>query len=604
MDLQSSIDTLVIGAGPYGLSLSSHLRAAGVEHRVLGDPMSSWSAMPKGMCLRSPASASSLSDPAGELTIEAFHERQGTPLLAPVPRDAFIDYGHWFLRQAAIEVERRFVAGLATRDGSFVATLEDGETIRAERVVLAAGTPQFRWVPPEFADLPTSLVSHAGDHTDLGIFAGRELVVMGAGQSGIECAALAHEAGASVRVVMRAPGVHWLTRSAWLHSAPVLSKVLYSPTDVGPAGLSRVVSAPGLFRQLPDELRAKASRRCSRPAAGAWLIERTKDVPFETGHAIRSVSVHADRVRIEREGADALECDHLLLATGYKVDLARYSFLAPELLAGITTVNGYPVLRRGFVSSLPGLHILGWPAIWAYGPLNRHVSGVSFASRSVTQALSARRSTAGVRRRPRQYHFSAASYVSEVTANVPHYRELQAAIADATRGTSARSILDLGSGTGETAAAVLGVHPGARVTAIDASSQMLAVARSRLPSENLAELVVGKLEDPLPSGEFDLVVSSLAVHHLSSRQKRELFARVHGALAPGSCFVLGDVVRPERPEDALTPTSRIHDRPERAEDLERWLTDCGFDVARAWSAADLVVFRAVPQTANGGGQHD
>jgi tRNA (cmo5U34)-methyltransferase len=192
-----------------------------------------------------------------------------------------------------------------------------------------------------------------------------------------------------------------------------------------------------------------------------------------------------------------------------------------------------------------------------------------------------------------QCHFDPASYTAEIVANVPHYREFQAAVADATSGLDVRTILDLGMGTGETSAAVLKIHPQARVTGLDASPQMLAVARDRLAPGNVAGLVVGKLQHRLPSGEFDLVVSSLAVHHLRGRQKRDLFRRIRERLAPGGCFVLADVIRPARRDDAVTPTSLIHDRLERPDDLERWLKDAGFEVTRTWSSADLFVFRAV-----------
>lgn len=587
-------DTLIIGAGPYGLSLASHLREAGVEHRLLGDPMSAWRAMPKGMHLRSAPGASSLSDPAGALTLEAFQAERGSGPEVPLSLETFVAYGDWFRERSGVEAEKRFVATLERDGDAFAARLEDGEVIHARRVVVAAGTQAFRWVPPEFEALPADRVTHAGDHDDLSIFSGKRLLVMGRGQSGIECAALAQAAGASVTVLLRGEGVRWLTRSAWLHSAPLLSTLLYSPTDVGPAGLSRVVSVPSAFRMLPSATRQKASRRCSRPAAAAWLTEPTAEVRFETGLDIRAITASDDGVRVERAGGPAIEGDHLLLATGYLVDVARYGFISPDLLRAIRRVNGYPVLGSGYTSSVPRLHFLGWPAIWSYGPLMRHVSGVPYASRSVTRA--ARGRGAGLARlaQRRQYHFDADSYVSQVSANVPHYRELQAAVGEATRDLRPpRKVLDLGIGTGETAAAVLDVHPSARVCGVDASPQMLELARRRLAGENIEDLVVGKLEDPLPPGEFDLVVSSLAVHHLSARKKRELFTRIHHGLRPGSCFVLGDVVRPAKPEDAVTPTSRRHDRPEDAGELERWLAEAGFEVTQPWARRDLVVFRAV-----------
>ncbi len=207
------------------------------------------------------------------------------------------------------------------------------------------------------------------------------------------------------------------------------------------------------------------------------------------------------------------------------------------------------------------------------------------------------------RKEATQFHFDAESYVAEVSRGVPGYREMQAAIATATLDMDVRLLLDLGIGTGETTAAVLAAHPAARVTGVDASSRMLEVARRRLEAVSIDALVLSKLENFQPRTPFDLVVSSLAVHHLGSRHKRSLFARIYDALLPGGRFVLADVVRPERRQDAATPISRVYDRPERAGDLERWLSECGFDAHCQWAVRDLVVISAdrgdLPRRARG-----
>ena len=395
---ETDVDTLVIGAGPYGLSVAAHLERAGVEHKVVGRTMDFWDRkMPKRMCLRSPARASSLSDPDGALTIEAFAADRGEPLGTPVPIETFIAYGHWFAERTGVDVDPRLVAKLSIDDdGAFAATLEDGTGLRARRVVLAAGSEPFQWTPPEFRDLPASIATHAADHDDLGVFAGKKLVILGAGQAGIEYAAIASEQGADVRVILRAPFVRWLTRSAKLHALPSrLTNLLYAPSDVGPAGLSRIVATPDLFRTMPAAARDKANARCTRPAAAAWLIERTSRIPIETSRRISSVAGVEGGVRINFEGGDALEADHLLLATGYRVNLPKYGFLAPELLAAVKTAKGFPVLHPGLRSSVPGLHMVGWPATRTYGPLMRHVVGSEYAARAGAAAISPRAAAVG-----------------------------------------------------------------------------------------------------------------------------------------------------------------------------------------------------------------
>lgn len=181
------------------------------------------------------------------------------------------------------------------------------------------------------------------------------------------------------------------------------------------------------------------------------------------------------------------------------------------------------------------------------------------------------------------------TYMAEMLEEIPGYEELEAAVAEAARGTN---ILELGTGTGETALRVLACNPGARWTGIDASAAMLAAARARLPGD--ADLRVQRLEDPLPEGPFDLVVSVLAVHHLDADGKRDLFTRVSRLT---SNFVMGDVVVPERPEDAVIEIDWVYDLPSRIADQETWLREAGFDdVATHPVRPDLAVFVARRRT--------
>ena len=188
-----------------------------------------------------------------------------------------------------------------------------------------------------------------------------------------------------------------------------------------------------------------------------------------------------------------------------------------------------------------------------------------------------------------QYHFDPATYLAMVLAEVPAYRDLQHQVAEAARGIDAGSILELGVGTGETASVVLAVHPGVRLVGIDESEPMLALARDRFPT---ADLRVQRLEDPLPEGSYDLVVSALAVHHLDNAAKSELFRRVHAQLRPGGRFVLADVVVPDDPEDAVTPLGPPHDKPSPLADQLSWLQQAGLQPTVRWQHKDLVVIAA------------
>jgi tRNA (cmo5U34)-methyltransferase len=190
-----------------------------------------------------------------------------------------------------------------------------------------------------------------------------------------------------------------------------------------------------------------------------------------------------------------------------------------------------------------------------------------------------------------QFHWDAGGYLDLIRQEVPDYEELQREVAVAT-GDGVREVLELGTGTGQSTRAVLARHPGARVTGIDASADMLALARTELPGERV-DLREGRLEDPLPAGPFDVVVSVLAVHHLDPAGKADLFRRAAAALAPGGRLVVGDVVVPEDPADAVTPVEPGFDRPDTVADQLRWLEQAGLRAEVAWRRRDLAVLVGV-----------
>ncbi len=189
-----------------------------------------------------------------------------------------------------------------------------------------------------------------------------------------------------------------------------------------------------------------------------------------------------------------------------------------------------------------------------------------------------------------QYHFDASTYTEAIRSDVPAYDVFQDSVASAS-GTGARRILDLGTGTGETARRVLDRHPGALLVGVDENEGMLAVASSRLPAERV-DLRVGRIEQPLPEGSFDVVVTALCVHHLDGAGKADLFRRVHEALVPGGLFVLGDVVVPVDPNLATTPLTAGYDRPSPLADQLGWLREAGFAPSVAWEQGDLAVVAA------------
>jgi len=387
-------EVAIVGAGPHGLSAAVHLRRAGVDARVFGDPMSFWRSMPAGMLLRSNWSATNIAEHRGELSLDSYQAESGTRFSTPVPLERFIEYGEWVQRKAVPDLDRRLVASVSRRDHGFGLALDDGDEVTARRVVVACGIEPFAWRPVELRGLPPTLVSHTGDHSDFSHFAGRRLAVVGGGQSARECAALAHEAGADVQILARAKKLVWLRGVGVKKRLGRLGPTVYAPTDVGPLWYSRLVACPDLFRRLPRRAQTRIARRSIRPAGSHWLIDRLTDVPLELDCRVVAASATDDGLELQLANGARRHVDHLMLGTGYRVDITKYPFLERALLSDLKRVEGYPILTRGLESSVPGLHFLGAPAAWSFGPIMRFVSGSWYGGRAVTQrVLEAERTT-------------------------------------------------------------------------------------------------------------------------------------------------------------------------------------------------------------------
>ena len=395
----TTCDVTIIGAGPYGLSAAAHLRTVkGLEIRAFGEPMSFWERnMPVGMFLRSNWTATQIADPNHSLTLEGYQAANGNHLSHPVPLDRFIQYGLWYQRQAVPNLDRRKVVRLKSDPKGFRVILESGEEVNSRRVVVATGIHSFAWRPPEFQGLPSTLASHTSEHCDLRRFAGKQVLVLGGGQSALESGALLQEGGAEVEIVARARRIHWLQgwTSKTLHHrlGKFTSRLLYAPTDVGPAGISQLMARPDLLRQLPRRVQDRLWKRSVRPAGARWLVNRLQNVPIRLGRSVVSVAPAGEQLKVRLDDGCERTVHHVLLGTGYRVDVSGYDFLAPELVQSMRRVNGYPCLKEGLETSVQGLHFLGAPAAWSFGPLMQFVSGTHYASRSLVRFIAGRGAT-------------------------------------------------------------------------------------------------------------------------------------------------------------------------------------------------------------------
>jgi FAD-dependent urate hydroxylase len=395
----SGLDVAILGAGPYGLSAAAHLRnIPGLDFRIFGEPMDFWKAhMPEGMFLRSPWEASNLSDPKNELNLNAFCAASRISISKPIPLDRFVDYGLWFQSQVAPNLDRRFITRINRDSGGFRLLLSNGEEVGCKKVIVGAGINSFARRLPQFEGIPAQFVSHASDGRDVQKFSGKKVVVIGAGQSALESAALLHEAGAEVEVIVRESSVHWLGWRARMQKLGPIAKLLYSPHDIGPAGISRIVAMPDVLRYFPRGVQNRFRVRALRPAGARWLTDRFHDIPITKQRQVSSAALRGDRLQLRLDDGSERDVDHVLLGTGYKVEIFRYPFLPAELSKDLAQANGFVLVNAGFESSVPGLHFLGAPSAWSFGPLMYFVCGTDFAAHKLARYLSSRASSNGAK---------------------------------------------------------------------------------------------------------------------------------------------------------------------------------------------------------------
>jgi hypothetical protein len=401
-------EVIVIGAGPYGLAIGSHLKGAKVDVRVFGQAMSFWRRnMPRGMKLRSPLGATSIGERTGRLSLQAFDQFRGVlSRKYPMPLEEFVQYGEWFQQHAIPDLDTRKVDQVAAASGGFQLSLDDGGTVFARRVVIAMGLGKQEFRPPEFNGLPPELVSHTCEHDSMARFRGMHVAVIGRGQSACESAALLQEAGADVDLICRGD-VRWLgqkpkpqvTRKGepW-HEEPsgrerlrqYLSNMLMAPSAVGSFPLSWAAEVPGVVHHFPSELRRWLNARSLQAGVVTWLLPRFEGVRVNAGRTILGAQLDGSRVRLKLDNG-SVAYDHVLLATGYAVNLAKLGVLANDLRDRIRCIGGWPELTRGFQSSVQRLHFVGASAVASFGPLMRFIAGTGYAARSVTEAAVADR---------------------------------------------------------------------------------------------------------------------------------------------------------------------------------------------------------------------
>jgi len=390
------LETAIVGAGPYGLSVAAYFRRSGIPFRIFGRPMDSWlKHMPKGMMLKSDGFASNIYDPENAFTLGQFCAEQGIEYAdtgVPVRLETFAAYGLAFRDRVVPELEDKLVVSVDRLPGGFLLRLEDGETVQARTIVLAVGITHFEYVPENLAHLPAEFLSHSARHHEVEPFRGRNVVVIGGGASALDLAGLLHESGAHVQLVSRREELKF-------HSQPTgkprtrWQQIRHPQSGLGPGMRSRFfANAPAAFHHLPERLRLEVVRRSLGPSGGWFVRDKViGKVPLQLGCAPLGAEVRNGSVHLRVRAADGTEreipTEHIIAATGYRVDLGRLKFLDAGIRSEVKTVGGSPVLSSSFESSVPGLYFVGVAAANSFGPVMRFAFGAGFAASTLTKTM-------------------------------------------------------------------------------------------------------------------------------------------------------------------------------------------------------------------------
>jgi len=371
---------LIVGAGPFGLAMAAHAQELGVDHVIIGRPMSFWKQhMPPGMLLRSACDWHL--DPAGYYTIERFLETRGQKPsdVEPLSLPFYLDYADWFQRAKDIRPRSSWVTRLDQNDGRLKATLDDGTILTADRVLLALGFAPFAHIPDDLAALvPVERRSHSCDSVSFDRFAGQRVLMVGGRQSALEGAALLAEAGAAA--------VHVCHR----HDTPA-----FAPSDwswVGPL-VEQIANEPGWYRRLPDSEREALNARQwqeGRLKLEPWLAKRVhrKAISIRPRTRLVGAEERGTALRVRLDSGGPVDVDHVLCATGYKVNLERVPCLkAGNLRHRIACHDGYPVLDDGLQTSVPGLFMTSLAATRDFGGFFGFTVAVRASARIVGRSL-------------------------------------------------------------------------------------------------------------------------------------------------------------------------------------------------------------------------
>jgi len=383
----TELDVAIIGAGPYGLSLAAHL--PGKRVRVYGEPMRVWRRMmPPDMIMRSTWERSNLSDPKQEGKLADWGAATGVERLEPLPLRMFLQYSEWFRERFVPDLDESTVTHVeASKLGGFHLRTSSGDELDARRLVIAVGVTPFPVLPEALRAVPKDRLSFAVERQEFSPLSGQRVLLVGAGQTALESAALAMDAGAaSVEVISRSSVRFHPDRAKLVNWMPGpiktgVWKLAYPIGGFGPPGINLFALHPQWFARLPERIQQPVARRMTPPGGSPWIRDAVvgRATISEGVEVVGANGTSSGAVQLALSAGSSREVDHVVSACGYRFTMAGLDFLAPEIRDGIRAHNGWPVIDGGFRSvSNPRITFIGFPAEKTFGPVVRAVDGTHF----------------------------------------------------------------------------------------------------------------------------------------------------------------------------------------------------------------------------------
>jgi cation diffusion facilitator CzcD-associated flavoprotein CzcO len=368
------LDVIIIGAGPYGISIAAHAAEKKLSYKLIGYPMDFWkSQMPQKMFIRTPHELVRLSDPNDYFTIQRYAKETGANLETPLPRPIFVDYAFWFAEKTGVAFTPELAAGLTFDGQTFEVVTDQGSHFQAKNVVISIGVQPFKHVPAAFRELPEHLVSHTSGYTSFDQFSGKDVIVVGSGQSAWEAAALLYETKANVELIYRSDSVKYVAPSKTQE---------WTLRGIG-----------DIFYRLPTLLKKKLRDLGSQTVPVAEFLRSYVQgkVPEIGGVQIKEVSSdYIGKIRLQLSNGSEKTADHVILATGYRLNVDNVPFLdnsLRQLISKEGNSNEYPKLNINFESNVRGLYFAGPLTAQSHGPTFRFILGLKKTAKTIVSSI-------------------------------------------------------------------------------------------------------------------------------------------------------------------------------------------------------------------------